>query len=251
MGNIEGQRLGDSATRVIFCDGDRSHVRQYATVAQQIAALRSVSLKILYYPKGAQLLADVTSNRTDSTIIIAEAELPDQEGLEALREIRAKRSNSQIIILAKNPAYALEGYEVGAVAYLLKGATSSGQFSKAFKRALDNVIDATQQFITFSCAGYSQTIRLADIAYFVVVKKIVTVHYADGEFDFYSTLGKIENTLAQYGFIRVNRNYIVSLSKIARHDNEWLVLDSGEKIPIGRNYRKVILGALKSLEGLA
>jgi len=250
MVNMEGQKLGDSVLRVIFCDADSSHVKQYATVVQQIATLRGIPIKTLYYPKGSQLLVDVTRNNTEPTIIIAGTKLSDQEGLGTLRKIREQGVNSQIILLTEDPAYALEGYEVGAIAYLLKKATSPELFTKTFARAMDASIDANQQYITFSCAGHSQTIRLSDIVYFEVVKKIVTVYYEDGSFDFYSTLGKIEDTLADYGFARVHRNYVVSLSKVARHDNESLVLDSGVKIPVGRNYRKAITEALKSLEGL-
>jgi len=250
MDSKEVKAFNDAPLRVIFCDSDSSHVKQYAHVVQQICKIRGVPVKVMYYPKGAHLLADLARNKTDPTILIVEAELSDHKGLGILRKIRGEEVNCQIILLSNTPAYALEGYEVGALAYLIKGATSPELFTNTFTRALDCMIDANQQYITFSCAGYSQTIRLRDILYFEVVRKIVTVHYEGGQFEFYSTLGKIEDMLASYGFVRVHRNYVVSLSKIARHENDTLILDSGAVIPIGRNYRKGIMAALKSLDGL-
>jgi DNA-binding LytR/AlgR family response regulator len=247
----QGRALADAPLRVIFCDSDSAHIKQYAVAVQQVCSVRGVPVKVLYYPTGAQLIADLERNQSQPVVVIAEAELPDQKGIEALRKIREREMNCQIIIFSKTPAYALEGYEVDAIAYLLKGATPLEVLMNAFARALSNVYAMAQQYITFSCAGYSQTVRLVDILYFEVVRKIVTVHYKEGEFDFYSTLGTIQNTLEGYGFVRTHRNYVVSLSKIARHENDEVILDSGVIIPIGRNYRKDIKAALKSLDGLS
>lgn len=244
----ESKPQGDAPLRVIFCDADSAHVKQYALVVQQVCSVRGIPAKVLYYPTGMQLLADLEQHATQPTILITESELPDYQGIDALRQIREFGIPCQIIFLAKTPAYALEGYEVEAIAYLLKGATSPTVFSQALFRAMDNVVEAAQQYITFSCAGHSQTIRLTDIFHFEVVQKIVTVHYREGTFDFYSTLGKIEDTLGAYGFVRVHRNFVVSLSQITRHDNDEIVLDSGAVIPVGRNYRKDVMAALHSLE---
>jgi DNA-binding LytR/AlgR family response regulator len=246
----EGTIPNDTPLRVVFCDSDSSHIKQYAHVVQQICKVRGIPAKTLYYPKGIQLLADLMKNKEDPTIVIAETELSAEGGLHILRQIHDVNPYCKIIILSQNPTYALEGYEIGAVAYLLKKATTLELFTRAFSRALDASVESTQRYITFSCAGHTQTVRLTDILYFEVVRKIVTVHHAGGTFDFYSTLGKIEDVLASYGFIRVHRNYVVSLSKIARQGDNELVLDSGMSIPVGRNYRKSVIAAMKSLNGL-
>ena len=247
MSVLQSQTLGDTRLRVIFVDADDSHVRRYASVVQKICGTQGITTQVVYYPKGEQLLADLSRNRTEPTIVIAEPALPEDKGLTTLRNVRAQDMNCQIILLSENPAYALEGYEVDAVAYLLKKATPLEVFQEAFTRALDRVIEQNHQYVTFSCGGFSQTIRLSDILYFEVVKKVVTVYYLGGNFEFYSTLGKIEDTLASHGFMRVHRNYIVSLDKIARLDKDELVLETSDRIPVGRSYRKDLLSAIHLL----
>jgi len=249
MSVLENKSFGDTRLRVIFVDSDGSHVRTYANVVQKICNANGITVQVVYYPQGAQLLTDLSRNRTEPTIVIAEPALPEEKGLATLRAIRAQDMNCQIILLSKNPAYALEGYEIDAVAYLLKKATSLEVFQNAFTRALDRAIEANHQYVTFSCGGFSQTIRLTDILYFEVVKKVVTVYYIGGKFEFYSTLGKIEDTLSSHGFIRVHRNYIVSLAKIARFEKEEIVFETGDRVPVGRSFRKELLAALNMLNG--
>jgi len=247
MNVFEPKTFGDTRLRVLFVDADSSHVKKYASVVQRICTANGIAVQIVYYTQGSQLLTDLSHNRTEPTIVIAEPALPEEKGLETLRAIRAQDLNCQIILLSRNPAYALEGYEIDAVAYLLKKATPLEVFHNAFTRALDRAIERNHQYVTFSCGGFSQTIRLGDILYFEVVKKVVTVYYIGGNFEFYSTLGKIEDTLASHGFIRVHRNYIASLDKITRVEKEEIILETGDRIPVGRSYRKDLVSALNLL----
>ncbi|MCL2491308.1 MAG: LytTR family DNA-binding domain-containing protein [Coriobacteriia bacterium] len=247
MGITEKIIEGSAPLRVIFCDTDSDHVKRYAQMVKQTCLAQGVPVQIAFCKTGEQLLHFVEKYRLEPVIIVSDVDLPGYPGLDVLRAISKLEADCQIIILATIPAYALEGYEVDAVAYLLKGVTSPEMFTHTFKRAMDRVIEDTLQYVTFSCAGTSQTVRVSDIAFFAVDHKIVTVHYQEGSFEFYSTLGKIEDTLADHGFMRVHRNYVVALSKVVRVDHDELVLESDERIPVGRNYRKAVLTALDSL----
>ena len=252
-GDLNEQTLGYATLRVIFVDNDNAHVKHYANVAQQIAASRGIPIRSFYIAEGRQLLAELERHSTDPTVLVFEPELATEKGLATLREIRARELNAQIILLSKSPAYALEGYEIDALAYLIKGGTTKEMFASAFNRALDRALVDSQQYITFSCAGFNQTLRLSDIEYFHVEKKIVTVYFdvegGQKSFEFYSTLGKVSETLAGHGFIRAHRNFVVSIPKIVRYENDTITLESGKTVPVGRNFRKDVASAMKLVDG--
>jgi len=246
---LSEQTVGNTPIRVIFFDNEKAHMKQYAQAAQFIALSRDVPIRIRFFSQGCELLSELRRNETDAVIIIAEPDLACEKGLDTLRRVREQDRVCQIILLSEKDSYALEGYEVDALAYLIKGSTSRETFTTVFNRALDRVIVDSQEYITFSCAGTSQTLRLSDIEYFEVKRKIVTVHFEGGTFDFYSTLHKIEDLLGVHGFIQVHRSFIVALSKISRYDKDTIVLESGTEIPIGKNHRKDLILARKALAG--
>ena len=87
-----------------------------------------------------------------------------------------------------------------------------------------------------SCAGEQRKIIISHIYYFEVFNRIVKVHYRDGTFEFYSTLSKLEDSLARRGFVRVHRAYLVSERFISKINRREIALTDGTKIPIGGKY---------------
>ena len=88
-----------------------------------------------------------------------------------------------------------------------------------------------------SGAGEFRNIEIRKIRYFMVVKRIVTVFYGDDEeFSFYTSIGKIETRLQDYGFIRLHRSYLVSMSHIRTISFKEVEMDNGDILPVGRSY---------------
>ena len=80
--------------------------------------------------------------------------------------------------------------------------------------------------------------------YFEVKKRIVTVYYENKNFDFYSTLGKVEYMMRDKEFIRCHKSYVVSKNAVRevwkRKADLILILENGKEIPVGRVYRSEI-----------
>lgn len=64
----------------------------------------------------------------------------------------------------------------------------------------------------------------------------MTVYYGSEQFSFYSTIGKIELRLKDFGFIRIHKSYVVAMPCIQNFTFKELVLESGELLPVGRAY---------------
>ena len=99
--------------------------------------------------------------------------------------------------------------------------------------------------------GEYRNIPIQSIYYFEVFQRIITVHYDNNEqFEFYSSIGKLEITVLPKGFLRIHRSYIVSVSQIKTFNSTSLTLMNGKELPVGRKYLPNLKTAFQTPENV-
>ena len=118
----------------------------------------------------------------------------------------------------------------------LKGEYALEKFERVFLRGVE--LSQKRAVQVFHCERGSErrSFSLRDITYFEVTKRIVTLHYSKGIFEFYSSMEEVEAKLANKGFVRTHRSYLVNVGHIRRLGQEHLELTNGEQVPLGRTY---------------
>jgi DNA-binding LytR/AlgR family response regulator len=156
----------------------------------------------------------------------------------------------RIILTTAYPDYALQGYELDVVDYLLKP-FSFDRFERAIQkvRLLQSAApDALQEgqkkinptgddFIFVRTDYKTIKFKISDITYIEGSGNYVTLHTLKGKTLVLQNLKKFEEQLMPYQFIRVHKSYIVSLSHIESIEKGWILIDQLE-IPIGESYRE-------------
>jgi DNA-binding LytR/AlgR family response regulator len=254
MSNIlKGNSLHDAPIRVIFWDQDMDHFIKYARVANSISTYcggGAFFVEILHFCYAEQILKTLDQDREYPTVIIADESLIDFENEDIVSRIRNRDADCKLILFSNDSDHALHGYRVGADAYLLKDDTDMKEFVKVLLHATTNALEQTNRYITFLCGGYFETMLLTDIHYFKVARKICTVFHDDKAFDFYSSLEQVEKALAAHGFMRVHRKYVISLSKVQRHNKDELTMVNGKVIPIGDKYKDMMSETMHEMSAL-
>lgn len=95
----------------------------------------------------------------------------------------------------------------------------------------------------FVCESGSarKVIPIKDISCFEIYKRLVRVHYQGGKsFEYYGTMEQLEKQMLEKGFVRVRRSYMVNLQYIGKFQRPNLILKTGELIPIGVTYIKLV-----------
>ena len=161
---------------------------------------------------------------------------PECDGIELAACLRRYESRADIVFFTRNRDRVFEAFDVSALHYLVDGQTSVSKFDEVFRRAKLRSAQRTQASIVLTCAGEQRKLPVSQIYYFEVINRIVTVHYAGGSFEFYSTLSKIEDSLAAKGFVRIHRAYLVSQRFIVGVSRSEVTLTDGTKLPIGGRY---------------
>jgi len=169
--------------------------------------------------------------------------------------IRTLKNPPKVIFTTAYRKFAVEGFELDAVDYLLKPITFE-RFLKAVNKVMDLPAQDTppaavksgslaDRFIHLRADRKVQKIALDDIIYIESLKDYCKIVTASKKIVTRQPISSIESSLPEKDFLRIHRSYIVSLSKIESYTNELIEI-AHQELPIGRMYRYEVERSLKS-----
>ncbi|TDX00489.1 LytR/AlgR family response regulator transcription factor [Dinghuibacter silviterrae] len=195
----------------------------------------------------------LTSQNID--LVFLDIHMPDITGLEL---IKAMPLNTLVILTTAYPDYALDGYDLNIVDYLLKP-ISLQRFMKAATKALkmhtaENhpkgeslFVEEDHVFVKTEQKGRLIKIYFKDIKYVEGMKNYIAFHWSGGKTLTLHSLSELEKILPSAKFMRIHKSYIVALDEIDLVDAGEVVLrGSGTRIPFGVTYKEAFLNRIKS-----
>ena len=161
----------------------------------------------------------------------------------------------KVIFVTAYRDYAVEGYELDAVDYLVKP-VSFERFIKAISKVnrmmgkeAFTIIDnkpVAEPFVYLKVDRDMKKVFLNEILYIESWRDYVRVFFVNGKnLSAKQSLSAMENLLSDHKFLRVHRSYIVSLNRISGYNGLAVQLDSTE-IPIGRLYKQAVMERLQA-----
>ena len=176
-------------------------------------------------------------------ILFVDINMPDITGLDLVRSLEEKPI---IIFTTAHRKFALEGFELDAIDYLLKP-ISFERFSKAVKKAIEYSRYKNQQISepTESLFVYSEyrliKIPFADIEYIESVEDYIKIHLSNARpILTLMPLKKVLEKLPADKFRRIHRSYIVAIEKVNSILNRKVQLSSSTELPISDSYSSFI-----------
>src|SRR5579859_40019 len=187
----------------------------------------------------------------DIDLVFLDVQMPELTGIQFLRIANGK---SKVILTTAYPQYALEGYELDVIDYLLKP-IAFDRFFKAVQKAqavlqpaavkpvaaAESSPQKPQQeflsdFIFVKTEHKIQKVYLNDILFIEGLKDYISIFTPAERIITLQNMKKMEDALPEKHFIRVHKSYIVSLNKIDSIERSRIWI--GDKIiPIGDTYR--------------
>jgi len=190
-------------------------------------------------------LVFLQNNKVD--LVFLDIRMPELLGTEFVRSLR---NPPKIIFTTAFKEYALDGFELEAVDYLLKPVRFE-RFLKAVNKAfpkkdiaeLPNGINERKtgsDFIYLRVDRKLVKIILADILYIESARDYVKVFTKEKTFITRQTISSIEAMLSGNEFVRIHRSYIIAINKIRSLTNELVEIGATE-LPIGKLYKNNFL----------
>lgn len=178
-------------------------------------------------------------------LVFLDVQMPELTGIQFLKIINGK---CDVILTTAYSQYALDGYELDVVDYLLKP-IAFDRFYKAAQKVLQNagnnhpaapepaLAQNSNDFIFVKTEHKIQKIYLDDILYIEGLKDYISIFTRTERIITLQNMKKMEESLPVKSFVRVHKSYIIALGKIESIERSRIQI--GEKIiPIGDTYRE-------------
>lgn len=182
-------------------------------------------------------------------LIFLDIQMPDLTGVEFARILD---ENSRVIFTTAFDKYAVDGFKLEALDYLLKPISyevfieSANRAKKYFKQISPSNTDAnsetteSNEYLFIKVDYQVKRIDFSEILYFEGLKDYVKLFIESSikPLVFHSTMKSLEGRLPTDKFMRIHRSYIVSLDKIKTIERDRILFGI-ERIPISKQYKEV------------
>jgi DNA-binding LytR/AlgR family response regulator len=180
-------------------------------------------------------------------LLFLDIQMPKITGIDFFKSLQ---NPPPVIFTTAYPQYALEGFEVNALDYLVKP-ISFDRFLKAAMKAKEyyemrekNMKEALPSDYFFIKADNKLVkISFDEVLYVEALQNYVTVHTRDKKYMTYLTFKSVEEYLPEDKFIKVHKSYIVAASKIDSIEGNDIRIGQ-QHIPISRNQKEEVMEKL-------
>ena len=180
--------------------------------------------------------------RAQYDIILMDIQMKFVDGMTAAREIRELDDQVLIIFLTSLASYAVKGYEVDALDYVVKP-VSYPAFAKSMGRAMTRLRRRKNRYVFIHSKSGAQRVDCAKIYYIEVDGHSLRYHTADGELTGTGAMKEVEDSLAGSWFFRCGKGLLVNLEYVDGVSEGDAVVH-GETVLVSRSRRKEFLAAL-------
>jgi two-component system LytT family response regulator len=219
---------------------------------------------------GAEAVGAIREHAPD--LVLLDIQMPDMDGFEVIAELGMEKMPQVVFATAYNE-HAIRAFEVNAVDYIIKPYTTE-RFNEAVDRALlripgigprgDERLEAMLQRLFGEDANRerpaatdepgsdrilvkdrdrTRLVKAQDLDWIEAEGNYVRLHVGATSHLIRGNLGKFEEKLAQFGFVRVHRRFLVNIERVSEVQ-PWfggdavLVLNNGAKVRLSRTFKE-------------
>ena len=211
---------------------------------ERFAREKDTQLRYSVFSNGLNFISDY---KADFDVVLMDIEMPHMDGMMAARRLRKIDEEVCLIFVTNFARYAIEGYEVRAVDFLVKP-VEYVNFSMKLQKALESRTRMQKMEIILNTVSGVRRIRLDQIYYIEVMGRNLTYHTDLGDLDERGTMKEKEEALKDLDFVRVSNSFLINLHyATAFSGNEVTV--AGSRVPVGRTKKKDFLRRLTEFLG--
>lgn len=197
--------------------------------------------------KGLNLVA---TEKVD--LVFLDIQMPELTGIDFIKTLNGK---AKVILTTAYSEFALEGYELDVVDYLLKPIRLQ-RFLQAVQKAMSGLKESDHTpasddeeyiFVKTESKGKLLKINLDEIDYIEGMKNYVAIHRGSQKTLVYTSMKDLEERLSSKKFIRVQKSFIIPVAKITGIEGNLVRLkDVSAEILIGESYKSDLMELIKN-----
>ena len=225
--------------RIAVVEDDKTYAAQLKEYLVRYGTEKNQKISVALFPDGEDIVTDYSA---EFDIILMDVEMTFMDGMTTAERIREKDNEVVIIFITNMPQYAIQGYKVDALDYVLKP-ISYFAFSQRIDRALTRVKKKEATYITVAQKGGKKKQNVDKICYVEVRDHDLIYHSTKGDIVTKSSMKEAEDTLGGTKFFRCNRCYLVNLEYVEDFRGNDVTVAS-DVIQVSRARKKAFMDAL-------
>jgi DNA-binding LytR/AlgR family response regulator len=230
--------------RIAIVEDEPSYQEQLVEFLRKFEQDRGENIEIKIFSDGDEI---VENYKAQFDIILMDVQMQFMDGMSAAEEIRKVDSEVVIIFITNMAQYAIKGYEVDALDYVLKP-ISYFPFSQRLNRAIDRMKKRESHYITILLKGGVKRLKISDIYYVESQGHKLIFCTKEGEYIASGTMKELEKELSSFHFFRGNKGYLINLEHVEGMNDSCAVV-RGENLIISRTKRRAFMESLSNYWG--
>lgn len=217
---------------VAIVDDDAQVRKELQQYVERFGEEAGLAMQTSLFSSGDEFLAQY---KKIYDILIFDVDMPGTNGMDTARQIREIDKNVTLIFVTNFAQYAINGYEVDAVDYIIKP-IGYYDFSMKFYRTVGKASQKADNVIKIVTAEGIRRLRVNAIIYVEIVSHYLYFHTFKNVYKARGNMQEVESELGRYNFVRIHRSYMINL----RYVNKVLTTEvtvNDETLPVGRNYK--------------
>ena len=196
-------------------------------------------VKLFTYTSANEFLKETESGH-EFDILISDILMPEMNGLDMGRRLRAQGIRTYLIYLTSYTEYAIDSYRVEAYQYILKNEMDR-RLPRTLRKLINLVKKEKMEYRLVGTPTCKVAVHYKDIIYIVKENRHKYIQYItiDGIYRERTTLAKLLEELDSKAFVMVERSHIININHIVSME-KTILLDNGEEIMVSRNYYKKV-----------
>ena len=237
--------------RIAVAEDDRAFRDTCTGYIKRYCAEKKVDAQVFAFEDGMDLLEDQEEKGKSFDILFLDVQMKHLDGFYTAGRIREKDDQAVIVFITTLAQYAVRGYEVDAMDYLIKP-LSYERFCPRLEKALQRVSRFQEQFLFLPFGDGKDRVAAASILYIDVDRHTLLVHTKGRTYETRMPIGKMEEELAPSHFLRCDQSVLVNPRFVVRVGRDTVEVGEDENtilLPVSRSRKKQFLQDLAALIG--
>lgn len=230
--------------KIAIVEDEAMYAKQLQDFLRQYETENGEAFDITIYSDGDQI---VHKYKSQFDIILMDVEMKFMDGMSAAEEIRKIDTEVVIIFITNMAQYAIRGYAVDALDYVLKP-VSYFAFSQRLNRAISRMKKRETKMIMVNIKGGTVRINIANIYYIESQGHTLILHTILGDYETTGTMKEMEEKMQGMNFCRGNKGYLINLQHVDGIQ-DGCALIKGEQLVLSRARKKEFMEALTNYWG--
>lgn len=222
--------------QVFICDDERKMADSLANMVEE--KLESGCVKVFY--SGQELWNSLCSETCH--VVFLDIDMPDISGLDIASKMSQLSFKPLLVFVTSHDELVYDSLKFHPFGFIRKNYIRQEleQILNDCKRA----VNEHKKDFSFMTPEGNIRVPIEDIRYLEADGNYLKINTKKGNFRFRNTMYAVENALAESGFVRIHKGYMVNQAAVRILGKEEIVLNNGERIPIGKSYAETAKKAL-------